>query len=183
MPAFSIPPPANNVSGAMIRAGVALGSNLGERLANLRNARNDIAKLTGVFPPMYSSALYETKPVNCEPGAANFLNTALEFSFAGEPLSLLRGLAMIEKLLGRPSDHAKNVSRVIDLDLLYFGALEVESMELRLPHPRIAEREFVMRPLADVRPDLILPQQTQTVSELLDRIQDAGAVVRIALEW
>ena len=84
-----------------MRAGVALGSNLGDRLANLRNARKDIAALSGVLPPMRSSAIYETEPVGCEKGAAKFLNAAIEFEYAGEAQDLLRELAAIERLLGR----------------------------------------------------------------------------------
>ena len=166
-----------------MRAGVALGSNLGERLANLRNARKDIATLRGVLPPMRSSAVYETEPVGCEKGAAKFLNAAIEFGYAGEAQDLLRELAAIEKLLGRPATHARNISRTIDLDLLYFGDLEIETAELQLPHPRITEREFVLRPLADIRPDLVLPKQTEPVGALLLQLTDAGAVVRVAAEW
>lgn len=166
-----------------MRIAVAIGSNLGERLANLRNARKDIAALSGALPPMRSSGIYETKPVGCEKGAAKFLNAAIEFGYAGEALDLLHKLATIEKLLGRPATHPRNVSRTIDLDLLYFGDLEIESAELQLPHPRIPEREFVLRPLADIRPDLILPKQSEPVSALLLRFTDATAVVRVDLEW
>jgi 2-amino-4-hydroxy-6-hydroxymethyldihydropteridine diphosphokinase len=166
-----------------MRAGVALGSNLGDRLANLRSARKDIAALGGVLPPMPSSALYETEPVGCEPEAAKFLNAAIEFEFAGDASDLLRDLAVIEKRLGRSAGHAQNVSRTIDLDLLYFGDLESETAELQLPHPRLTEREFVLRPLADIRPNLVLPKQTEPVGALLLRLPDAGAVVRVAVEW
>jgi len=166
-----------------MRAGVAIGSNLGERLANLRNARKDIAGLRSVLPPLRASAVYETEPVGCEKGAAKFLNAAIEFGYAGEAQDLLRELGAIEKLLGRPATHARNVSRTIDLDLLYFGELEIETAELQLPHPRIADREFVLRPLADITPDLILPRQTESVGMLLLQITSTGAVVRVAAEW
>lgn len=166
-----------------MRVAVALGSNLGERLANLRNARKDIAALSGALPPMRSSGIYETEPVGCEKGAAKFLNAAIEFGYEGEALGLMHKLAAIEKLLGRPSAHPKNVSRPIDLDLLYFGDLEIDTSDLQLPHPRITEREFVLRPLADIRPDLILPKQSEPVSVLLLQFTDATAVVRLELEW
>ncbi len=166
-----------------MRAGVALGSNLGERLANLRNARKDVAALPGVLPPLRASAIYETEPIGCEPGAAKFLNAAIEFGFAGEAPDLMRALAAIERLLGRSASHERNVSRTIDLDLLYFGKLEIETAELQLPHPRLTEREFVLRPLADIRPDLVLPKQTESVGVLLLRLPDAGTVVRVAGEW
>ena len=132
---------------------------------------------------MRSSAIYETEPIGCEKGAAKFLNAAIEFGYAGEAQELLRALAAIEKLLGRPATHARNVSRTIDLDLLYFGELEIETAALQLPHPRITEREFVLRPLADIRPDLILPRQTEPVGALLLQLTSAGAVVRITVEW
>jgi 2-amino-4-hydroxy-6-hydroxymethyldihydropteridine diphosphokinase len=166
-----------------MRAGVALGSNLGERLANLRNARKDVAALPGVLPPLRASAIYETEPVGCERGAAKFLNAAIEFGYAGEAPDLLLALAAIERLLGRSASHERNISRPIDLDLLYFGELEIETAELQLPHPRLAEREFVLRPLADIRPELVLPKQTEPVAMLLLRLPVAAAVVRIAVEW
>jgi len=166
-----------------MRVAVALGSNLGERLANLRNARKNIAALSGALPPMRSSGIYETEPVGCEKGAAKFLNAAIEFGYAGEAVELLHKLAAIEKLLGRPAAHPKNVSRTLDLDLLYFGDLEIETADLQLPHPRIIDREFVLRPLADIRPDLILPNQSEPVASLLLQFSDATAVVRLDLEW
>ena len=165
-----------------MRAGVALGSNLGERLANLRNARKEIVAMKGALPPLRCSAIYETEPVDCEKGAAKFFNAVIEFGYAGQPVELRRELAAIERVLGRPATHERNVSRPIDLDLLYFDELVMETPELRLPHPRIVDREFVLRPLADIRPDLVLPKQTETVKVLLLRLPMTG-VVRLDLEW
>jgi 2-amino-4-hydroxy-6-hydroxymethyldihydropteridine diphosphokinase len=165
-----------------MRAGVALGSNLGERLANLRNARKEIAAMNGALPPLRCSAIYETDPVDCEPGAPKFFNAVIEFGYAGRPEELRRELAAIERVLGRPAAHERNVSRPIDLDLLYFGEVVMETDELRLPHPRIVDREFVLRPLAEIRPDLVLAKQTETVSDLLSRLPMSG-VVRLDLEW
>ena len=165
-----------------MRAGVALGSNLGERLANLRNARREIISMKGALPPLRCSAIYETEPVDCEKGAAKFFNAVIEFGYAGQPIELRRELAAIERVLGRPAAHERNVSRPIDLDLLYFGEIIIETAELRLPHPRIVDREFVLRPLADIRPDLVLPGQTEAVDVLLLRLPMTG-VVRLDLEW
>ena len=165
-----------------MRAGVALGSNLGERLANLRNARREIISMKGALPPLRCSAIYETEPVGCEKGAAKFFNAVIEFGYAGQPIELRRELAAIERVLGRPAAHERNVSRPIDLDLLYFGDVIIETAELRLPHPRIVDREFVLRPLADIRPDLVLPGQTDAVDVLLLRLPLSG-VVRLDLEW
>ena len=165
-----------------MRAGVALGSNLGDRLANLRNARKEISAMDGALPPLRCSAIYETEPVDCEKGAPKFFNAVIEFGYSGPPEELRRELAGIERVLGRPETHERNVSRPIDLDLLYFGELVAETAELRLPHPRIVDREFVLRPLAEIRPDLVLPKQSETVSVLLLHLPATG-VVRLELEW
>jgi 2-amino-4-hydroxy-6-hydroxymethyldihydropteridine diphosphokinase len=166
-----------------MRTGVALGSNLADRLANLRMARKAIISLPGVAPPVLSSAIYETEPVDCEPGAEKFLNAVLEFDYEGDPVNLLKKLTEIESALGRPRDRARNVSRQIDIDLLYLGEMKIDTAEVQLPHPRMHSRRFVLQPLADIRPDLVLPRQVKTVRELLARLDDSGKVVRLTNEW
>lgn len=166
-----------------MRAGVALGSNLGDRLSNLREARSAIEALGDVRPPLLASAVYETEPVGCAADTAKFLNAVIEIEYAGEARDLLRELVEIETRLGRPASHARNASRTLDLDLLYFGDTAIETPELQLPHPRIAEREFVLRPLADIRPDLVLPKQTESARDLLLKLSKGPAVVRIVAEW
>ena len=131
-------------------------------------ARQAIVQLPNVRPPLLSSPIYQTDPLGCESGAGKFLNAVVEFGYDGEPFDLLRELRRIETELGRPPEHPRNVSREIDIDLLYVGDVKIDTKELQLPHPRIHEREFVLRPLADIRPALVLPGQTRTVRELLD---------------
>src|SRR5437870_8682692 len=80
-------------------------------------------------------------------------------------------------------DHARNVSRKIDIDLLYADDLSVENERLQLPHPRLHQRKFVLQPLADIRPDLTLPNQTKTVRELLAQIEDSTKVICFAEKW
>src|SRR6266702_2871087 len=160
-----------------MRTAVALGSNLGDRLENLRAARSAILGLSDVKPPILSSAIYETEPVDCEPGADKFLNAVVEFDYEGNPASMLEQLTRIEEALGRRRDHPKNVSRMIDIDLLYCGDRKIEDERLRLPHPRLHLRKFVLQPLADIRPGLILPGQTQTVDELASKVENSGEVV------
>jgi 2-amino-4-hydroxy-6-hydroxymethyldihydropteridine diphosphokinase len=167
----------------MMRTGVALGSNLGDRLGNLHAARQAIVDLARVQPPILSSAIYETDPVGCEPGAGKFLNAVLEFDYEGNPLKLLKSLWEIEKTLGRVPDHARNVSRKIDIDLLYFGDISMDSDELQLPHPRMHLRKFVLQPLADIRPELILPGQSKTVRELLANLSESTKVMRLTNNW
>ncbi|PYJ20188.1 MAG: 2-amino-4-hydroxy-6-hydroxymethyldihydropteridine diphosphokinase [Verrucomicrobia bacterium] len=161
-----------------MRTAVALGSNLGDRLDNLRAARGQIADLSHVQPPILSSAIYETEPVDCEPGAEKFLNAVVEFDYAGDPVNLLEQLIRIEESLGRKRDHPKNVSRKIDIDLLYYGDSKMDNERLQLPHPRIHLRKFVLQPLADIRPDLVLPNERKTVRDLLVELEESGELVR-----
>ena len=166
-----------------MRTAVALGSNLGERLDNLRAAREAILDVPNGKRPVFSSAIYETEPVGCEAGAGKFLNAVVEFEYQGEPAILLEQLIGIEEALGRKRDHQKNVSRTIDIDLLYCGDQQIDNERLRLPHPRIHLRRFVLKPLADIRPDLVLPGRDKTVSELLADFNEPGDVARFTEDW
>jgi 2-amino-4-hydroxy-6-hydroxymethyldihydropteridine diphosphokinase len=166
-----------------MRTAVALGSNLGDRLDNLRAARQNICDLTDIQSPVLASAIYETDPVDCEPGAPKFLNAVVEFGYDGDPRDLLKKLKIVEGALGRPRKHARNVSRKIDIDLLYIGDKKINDSELELPHPRMHLRKFVLQPLVDLRPELILPGQTKTVRELLAQLNDSCNVVRLTNDW
>ena len=162
-----------------MRASVALGSNLGDRLANLKAARKRIGELPGVEAPNLASSVYETEPVNCEAGAGKFLNAVIEFQYDGEASELLRELREIEADLGRSSAHARNVSRTIDLDLLYFGDVTLTDPALQLPHPRMTERRFVLEPLAELAPDLRHPVTRQTIREMLGKLAARPIVRRV----
>ena len=166
-----------------MRAGIALGSNLGDRLMNLSAARQQIAELPDAQPPILASAAYATEPVGCEPGAPKFLNAVIEIGFRGTPIELLTELRAIEAKLGRPAAHERNVSRLVDLDLLYFGDVQSSSPDLQVPHPRMQERRFVLEPLAEIRPDLVLVGQTRTVAEMLTSLRQTEPLVRFASEW
>ena len=166
-----------------MRTAVGLGSNLGDRLDNLRAARKAILGLSNVKPPILCSAIYETDPVGCEPGAEKFLNAVVEFDYKNDPASLLEHLIQIEEGLGRRRDHKKNVSRTIDIDLLYCGDCRINNKSLQLSHPRMHLRKFVLQPLADIRPSLILPGQTKTVRELLADVEESGDVARFTDDW
>jgi 2-amino-4-hydroxy-6-hydroxymethyldihydropteridine diphosphokinase len=166
-----------------MRTAVALGSNLGDRLDNLRAARQQISELADIQPPVLSSAIYETDPVDCEPEAPKFLNAVIEFGYNDDPLKLLRKLKSVEEALGRPREHARNVSRNIDIDLLYIGDTRIADRDLELPHPRMHVRKFVLQPLADIRPELVLAGQAKNVRELLAQLDDACNVVRLRNDW
>jgi len=166
-----------------MRAGIALGANLGDRLRNLTVARARIFALPEVAPPLLCSSVYETEPVEVEPGAEKFLNAVIEIGYAGSPQELLKELKKIEAALGRSPEHPPNESRTIDLDLLYHGARVIDEPELQLPHPRMHLRGFILRPLAEIRPNLVLPGQTRTVDELNEEAAHGPSVVRSILQW
>lgn len=166
-----------------MRTAVALGSNLGDRLENLRAARSAILRLSNVKPPIIFSAIYETEPVHCEPGAEKFLNAVVEFDYEGDPTRLLDELIQAEEATGRRRDHPKNVSRTIDIDLLYCGDRKIGDERLQLPHPRLHFRKFVLQPLAEIRPGLVLPGQAKTVRQLLEELKESSAVFRFMDNW
>ncbi len=166
-----------------MRTAIALGSNIGDRLENLRAARNAIFDLENVKPPILCSAVYETEAVDCELGAGRFLNAVVEFEYEGDPARLLEQLIHIEEALGRKQDHPKKVSRTIDIDLLYCGDQQIDNERLQLPHPRMHLRKFVLQPLADIRANLILLGQEKGVSELLTDFNESSEVVRFADSW
>jgi 2-amino-4-hydroxy-6-hydroxymethyldihydropteridine diphosphokinase len=152
-----------------MRVGIALGSNLDARLANVRAARRHLFALHEDRGPFLCSRIYETDPVDCPPGSPAFLNAAIELACTIPPLNLLKKLQRLEQILGRPANHSRHAPRTIDLDILYYDNLAFALPELTLPHPRIAERSFVLTPLADIAPDRILPSQLKKISELLKK--------------
>ena len=166
-----------------MRAAIALGSNLGDRLANVQNARDRIRALDGATGLIVQSAVYETSPVDCETGAQNFYNAVIEVGFEKSVEALFEALQKIERALGRERNHERNVSRAIDLDLLYFGSERRSDPPLQSPHPRMTERKFVLQPLCDIAPDLRLPGQTKNVGELLAQLQDQGKITRLTENW
>ena len=164
-----------------MRCGIALGSNIGDRLAHLKEARAAVERLhLGGAEGVLHSSVYETEPVDCEPGSAPYLNAVMEIEYEGQPVVLLDALQQIENELGRPSKRPRNAPRTIDLDILYAGNLAMSNDELAIPHPRLHSRRFVLEPLNEIRPDLLLPGYHETVAALFARLPAAPAVQRIA---
>lgn len=155
----------------MPRAGIALGSNLGDRLANLRDACAFLREISTIGEPLLTAPIYQTEPLLCPPGSPEFLNTVIEIHFTGTAMELLGTTRAIELKMGRAPSSERNAPRVIDIDLLYFGEESIENDSLILPHPRICERRFVLQPLADIRPGLILPGQTDDIASLLQNLR------------
>ena len=161
---------------------VALGSNLGDRLGFLRAARDRVALLPRTRL-LASSPVYETEPVHArarQPACAEpetvrdppYLNAVLLCRTRLSPDDWSRRLHAIEDALGRVRTGIRDAPRTIDIDLLTYGSLRVHLPHLTLPHPEASLRRFVLQPLADIRPDLVLPGQTLPVSALLAALPD-----------
>jgi 2-amino-4-hydroxy-6-hydroxymethyldihydropteridine diphosphokinase len=166
-----------------MRIGIALGSNLGDRVENLLIARQSILEIPGVFTPCLSSKLYETEPVDSAPGSASFLNAVIEVECPAGPLFLLPELQAIEERTGRPRDHGRNTPRTLDLDILYAGDLRLHEPDLEVPHPRLHLRRFVLLPLHDIQPQLRLPRFQRTVAELLENLNDPAQARLFPIQW
>ena len=167
-----------------IPCGIGLGTNVGKRIENLIFAAHAIiarvpyAKLTGV------GGVYETAPVDCPEGSESFLNSVIEIETDAGPHVIHQALKEIEAEMGRPTQREKNAPRSIDLDILYLGDRIINEPGLVIPHPRMHSRRFVLRPLADIRPELTLPSLHSTVSEQLDSLaDDADQVVLVRRDW
>lgn len=149
-----------------MKAAIALGSNLEPRLEHLQAAWTAIVNLHVGFQLPLCSRIYETSPVGCPDNSPSFLNAVGEIRTTLSPQALLAALQDIEITLGRPAQHGINTPRTIDLDLLYCDKMALSDANLEIPHPRLAMRQFVLKPLSDIRPTLVLPGQTQTIQEL-----------------
>jgi len=166
-----------------MKAGIALGSNLGDRRAQIAAGRDFVFSLHESAAAPLCSGLYETEPVDCAPDTAAFLNAVVEIETSLEPLDLLQKLRAHEQTAGRAEHCAKNSPRAIDLDLLYADKIRLDSPALVLPHPRMTSRRFVLQPLADIRADLLLPGQSATVAQLLSTLPPDPAVRLLAPDW
>jgi 2-amino-4-hydroxy-6-hydroxymethyldihydropteridine diphosphokinase len=146
---------------------VALGSNLGNSCEILNTAMARLQEFS--ITPLLKSSLIETAPVDCPPGSPMFLNAVVGLAprATETPESLLAKLQALEKEFGRQQKKVLNEPRPLDLDLIAYRNETRTTAELTLPHPRAHLRKFVLQPLAEIAPDLLLPGQTRTAEQLL----------------
>ena len=146
---------------------VALGSNLGDSVRLIRVAMDRLEALSE--SPVVRSSLWRSAPVDCPENSPPFINAAagLRPHPLEQPETLLIQLQAIEKAFGRERKSGINAPRTLDLDLLVFRGEIRTSALLTLPHPRAVQRRFVLAPLSEIAPDLVLPGQTQSAKELL----------------
>ena len=163
-----------------MRAFVGLGSNLGDREAMIRLALDDLARLPET-QLVRASSLYDTEPVG-ETEQPNFLNAVAELDTTLTARQLLWNLLLVEARLGRA--RAKRWGpRTIDLDLLLYGSLVIEEPDLRVPHPELTRRSFVLVPLVEIEPMLVHPETGETLLSHLSRLDTRPPVKRSTRLW
>ncbi len=157
----------------MRRCVFSLGSNLGDRLAVLESACDYLAD---IFGGLRLSQVYETEPVSCPPGSPSYLNACVEVETDMPAEEILQLCLRIEAELGRTRSGEYGEARTCDIDLISCGSETCRTSTLTLPHPRAHEREFVLRPLCDIDPQLILPGQSMNAAQLLAALPAGPAV-------
>jgi 2-amino-4-hydroxy-6-hydroxymethyldihydropteridine diphosphokinase len=151
---------------------LCLGSNIGSREDNLQKAMGYISHRLRLGKV---SSIYDTAPVDIP--QSRFLNMVCEVSTTLPPTALLSLLQGFESMLGRLPG-ISGMPRPIDIDILFYGDLVLNSPELIIPHPRLAEREFVLVPLAEIAPDLVHPVLKKTIKKLLTSVAGKQDVVK-----
>ena len=154
---------------------IGIGSNLGNRAGNLLMAVRGLMEASFIVRQL--SAIYETEPVGTV-SEKNFLNMVAEIHVHSiTPSQMMARLLRIEYLLGR-RDKSMNLPRTVDLDILFFGQVRMESEFLTLPHPRLHERRFVLCPMAEIAPNFVHPVLGREIHELLAETVDCSEVNR-----
>jgi 2-amino-4-hydroxy-6-hydroxymethyldihydropteridine diphosphokinase len=158
---------------------IALGSNLGDSVAILRDAMARLEEISN--QPLLKSSLWQSTPVDCPPGSPPFVNAVVVLNPRSDqtPESLLGKLQALEKQFGRGPKKVLNEPRPLDLDLIAFGSEVRSTPQLTLPHPRAHLRRFVLEPLNEIAPDLLLPGQTKSIRQLLAELRTHEVLERL----
>lgn len=159
---------------------LGLGSNLGNREANLRMALRLLTRMARVEAV---SSLYETAAMGGPQGQPPFYNAVARLECGLAPPALLRFLQNLEREIGRRPFSPRWGRRPVDLDILLYGDRILQGEGLELPHPRLGQRAFVQTPLAELAPDLVPPGQEQTVRELLAQVDASGVRLVAGSGW
>ena len=167
-----------------MEVGLSLGSNMGDRLKHLENAKTIILNSPGIVS-VAQSHVYEAEPVDVPPEfqALNFLNAILIVKTLIPLPQLMRTFQFMEQKIGRVPNMVVNTPRPMDIDIIYADGLQIQEQHIVIPHPHWQERRYVVQPLCDIRPDLKIPGQTGTVTEVLAGLNDPHKVVLFAKRW
>ena len=155
-----------------VRTALALGSNAPGSGAVFQMAA-ELLEQQGFCVERIANIII-TKPVDCPPGTPDFFNSALIGTFSGTAEELLEITQGIEQTLGRPADHGFHLPRPLDIDIVLFGSLVMDTPRLTLPHPRAQERMFVLEPLNEIAPDWVFPDSHLRVAELYLSLKNSG---------
>jgi 2-amino-4-hydroxy-6-hydroxymethyldihydropteridine diphosphokinase len=165
----------------MMIAYLGLGSNLGDRLAFLRGGRDGLRNRSDIALAR-SSSVYETAAIGGPAGNPPFLNAVLEVETRLEPHALLAACLAVEDAAGRTRPMAW-APRTLDIDLLLYGDIVIDDTDLRIPHPRLHERAFVLAPLRELAPDLYHPVLRKTVRALADELPPGTIPAPLRVTW
>ena len=157
---------------------LSLGSNIQPRLKNLNSALNSISNIPETFL-LSTSSVYKTESVSSI-SQPYYFNSAVLIGTMLSPLALLEKCGLIEEFHGRPLIREKNESRTLDIDIIFFGRIILNSKKLKLPHPLYSQRRFVLIPLLEISPKLVCPDSKKLVSDTLDCCNDTSHVKMIS---
>ena len=169
---------------AVTEVGLSFGSNQGGRISNLTRSKEQLDVIDGI-DVVDQSSLYETEPVGVKPEYQHlkFMNAVLVLSITIPVRELHRHCLEVEREIGRVRGDDRYAPRPLDIDILYAGSEVSDEPGLTLPHPQCRKRRFVLEPLAEVRPELVLPTTDVTVIELVGKLSGDEVVEKLPTPW
>ena len=161
----------------MVKAFLGIGSNIGNRFDNIQECINRVKSNVSINC-ISLSRIYESSPMY-NVNQRNFLNMVIKIETDLEPIELLNQMKLNESAMGRKFDEASNQPRVIDIDILSYGDISFSSQKLVIPHPKIIERDFVLKPWSDIDPYYKLPEINKSISELISDLKINNKTIKL----
>ncbi len=175
--------PSNTTDSASLVAIVSLGSNLASGAISPADlVASAMGRLRKISIESLASSLYRSEPLDCPADSGDFINAVmgLRVSSSTSAAELLAVTQRIEAEFGRQRGSERNQARTLDIDIISYGDQLLESEDLTLPHPRATERRFVLLPLSEIYPDMVLPGQSMSIMQLLALLPEREKVERLA---
>ena len=158
---------------------LGLGSNMGDRYQNLKKGIHQLNDHPHIWVSVHSH-VYQS-PAMYHTDQDDFYNMVIEIDTNLIPIDLLTEIKKIETKVGRIPESKKNIPRILDIDILAIGDMEIQLPSLEIPHPGISERKFVLKPWSDIAPEFTLPYSSQTVADLLENSADISEVSMVLI--